>query len=96
MKPLGYSQDASSGGNPQNNKLKYQSEFIHACKECQQKWHNLIHVWAATAFTVHLSLKSNNYKEIPLLGGQGEYSPKGWTNTPQGWCRWNKEINKHY
>ena len=42
---------------------------------CQQKWHNLIHVGAATAFTVLLSLKLKNYKGKPLLGGQGEYPP---------------------
>ena len=37
-------------GNPQNNKIKYWSDLIHVYKQCQQKWHNLIHVWAATAF----------------------------------------------
>ena len=31
-------------GNPQNNKLKYQSELIHVYKQCKQKWHNLLHV----------------------------------------------------
>ena len=32
-----------------------------------------------------LSLKSNNYKGIPLLGGQGEYPPlRGGQNTPRG------------
>ena len=82
---LGYPHDITSEGNPQNNKLKYQSELIHVYKECRQKWHNLIHVWAVTAFTVHLSLKSNNYKEIPLLGGQGECPPlRGGQNTPKG------------
>ena len=40
----GCSQDIISGGNPQNNKIKYQSELIHVYKQCQQKWHSLIHV----------------------------------------------------
>ena len=85
MMSLGYPRDVTSKGNPQNNKLKYQSELVHVYKECQQKWHNLIHVGAATAFTVHLSLKSNNYKGIPLLGGQGECPPlRGGQSTPQG------------
>ena len=85
MMSLGYSHDVTSEGNPQNNKLKYQLELIHVYKECQQKWHNLIHVQVATAFTLHLSLKSNNYKGIPLLGGQGECPPlRGGQNTPQG------------
>ena len=44
MMSQGYPYDITSEGNPHNNKLKYQSELIHACKECQQKWHNLIHV----------------------------------------------------
>ena len=79
---LGYSHDDISEGNPQNNKLKYQLELIHVYKECQQKWHNLINVWVATAFTVDLSLKSNNYKGIPLLGGQGECPPLGVDKTP--------------
>ena len=78
----GYSCDVTSEGNPPNNKPKYQSELIHVYKECQQKWYNLIHVWAATAFTVHLSLKSNNYKGIPLLGGHGECPPQGVDKAP--------------
>ena len=44
MTSLGYSHDIISGGNPQNNKIKYQLELIHVYKQCQQKWHNLIHV----------------------------------------------------
>ena len=32
-----------------------------------------------------LSLKLNNYKSVPLLGGQGEYPPlRGGQNTPRG------------
>ena len=31
---------------------------------------------------VHLSLKSNYYKEIPLLGGQGEYLPLNGGQSP--------------
>ena len=34
---LGYPCDVTSEGNPQNNKLKYQSELIHVYKECRQK-----------------------------------------------------------
>ena len=82
MTPLGYPYDITIEGNPHNNKLKYQMELVYACKECRQKWHNLIHVCAVTAFTVHLSLKSNNYKEIPLLGGQGECPPIRVDKTP--------------
>ena len=44
MTSLGYSHDITSEGNPPNNKLKYQFKLIHVYKECQQKWHNLIHV----------------------------------------------------
>ena len=43
MTSQGYPYDITSEGNPHNNKLKYQLELIHACKQCQ-KWHNLIHV----------------------------------------------------
>ena len=31
-----------------------------------------------------LSLNLNNYKGIPLLGGQGEYPPQGVDKTPPG------------
>ena len=44
MASQGCSHDVISGGSPQNNKLKYQLELIHVCKQCQQKWHNVIHV----------------------------------------------------
>ena len=44
MTSQGCPYDITSEGNPHNNKLKHQSELIHACKECRQKWHNLIHV----------------------------------------------------
>ena len=86
---IGYSHNAISGRSPQNNKLKYQLELIHVCKQCQQKWWNLIHVGVATVFTVLLSLKLKNYKGIPLLGGPGEYPPlRGGKNTLQGRHRW--------
>ena len=43
-----------------------------------------MHEWPLH-FTVLLSLKLRNYRGIPLLGGQEEYSsPRGGQNTPQG------------
>ena len=40
-----------------------------------------MHEWPLH-FTVLLSLKLKNYRGIPLLGGQGEYSPWGVYTTP--------------